>query len=348
MSRWAFAHAYWLPRTPRRWRTSTTERHPGVLERLDEPLAVEAVDADRRDPGHGAMLAEQVACALCEHSCVQWALAGYGRGSRRVKPVGTVQERGEPMSTADVAPSHALRVETHRGHTCRRRARRVRRADRAGDPGGAQRAVPAGPGDDRVPADLDLGRVPRPGDAVRALLRRARRPVRPQAAAADRRRPDRVGELVSVLTPGAGTATSSRVLVLWIGQALSGLGPPPCSRRARDDRRRHPHGARARPLDRDLRRRAVDRRLPLAAARRPDRAAALGLGSRPPTGAGRSSSCSACRGELPGLAAVRGELFGAGGSLAGLAGSVHDRDRPVRAAVRDHPGRRRPGGAARR
>ncbi len=33
-----------------------------------------------------------------------------------------------------------------------------------------------------------------------------------------------VGELVSVLTPGAGTATSSRVLVLWIGQALSGLG----------------------------------------------------------------------------------------------------------------------------
>ncbi len=33
-----------------------------------------------------------------------------------------------------------------------------------------------------------------------------------------------VGELVSVLTPGAGTSTGSRVLVLWIGQALSGVG----------------------------------------------------------------------------------------------------------------------------
>ena len=33
-----------------------------------------------------------------------------------------------------------------------------------------------------------------------------------------------IGEIVSVLTPGAGTATSGRVLVLWIGQALSGIG----------------------------------------------------------------------------------------------------------------------------
>jgi MFS family permease len=33
-----------------------------------------------------------------------------------------------------------------------------------------------------------------------------------------------VGELISVLTPGASTSTSSRVLVLWIGQALAGIG----------------------------------------------------------------------------------------------------------------------------
>lgn len=33
-----------------------------------------------------------------------------------------------------------------------------------------------------------------------------------------------VGELISVLTPGAGTSTSTRVLVLWIGQAMSGIG----------------------------------------------------------------------------------------------------------------------------
>jgi MFS family permease len=33
-----------------------------------------------------------------------------------------------------------------------------------------------------------------------------------------------IGEIVSVLTPGAGTSTGSRVLVLWIGQAISGIG----------------------------------------------------------------------------------------------------------------------------
>ena len=33
-----------------------------------------------------------------------------------------------------------------------------------------------------------------------------------------------VGELVSVLTPGAGVSTGSRVLVLWIGQILAGIG----------------------------------------------------------------------------------------------------------------------------
>ena len=33
-----------------------------------------------------------------------------------------------------------------------------------------------------------------------------------------------IGEAVSVLTPGAGTSTGSRVLVLWIGQAVSGVG----------------------------------------------------------------------------------------------------------------------------
>ncbi len=33
-----------------------------------------------------------------------------------------------------------------------------------------------------------------------------------------------VGEIISVLTPGAGTSTGSRVLVLWIGQAVSGVG----------------------------------------------------------------------------------------------------------------------------
>lgn len=33
-----------------------------------------------------------------------------------------------------------------------------------------------------------------------------------------------VGELVSVLTPGASSSTSTRVLVLWIGQALAGIG----------------------------------------------------------------------------------------------------------------------------
>jgi len=32
------------------------------------------------------------------------------------------------------------------------------------------------------------------------------------------------GELISVLTPGAGTSTDTRVLVLWIGQALAGIG----------------------------------------------------------------------------------------------------------------------------
>jgi MFS family permease len=32
------------------------------------------------------------------------------------------------------------------------------------------------------------------------------------------------GELVSVLTPGASTSTSTRVLVLWIGQAMAGVG----------------------------------------------------------------------------------------------------------------------------
>jgi hypothetical protein len=34
------------------------ERHARLVEGLDEPLAVEAVDTDRRDPGHRAMLAE--------------------------------------------------------------------------------------------------------------------------------------------------------------------------------------------------------------------------------------------------------------------------------------------------
>ena len=33
-----------------------------------------------------------------------------------------------------------------------------------------------------------------------------------------------VGQLIGILTPGAGTATSSRVAVLWVGQALSGIG----------------------------------------------------------------------------------------------------------------------------
>jgi MFS family permease len=33
-----------------------------------------------------------------------------------------------------------------------------------------------------------------------------------------------VGEVIGVLTPGAGAATSSRVLVLWIGQIVAGLG----------------------------------------------------------------------------------------------------------------------------
>ena len=33
-----------------------------------------------------------------------------------------------------------------------------------------------------------------------------------------------VGELVSVLTPGAGSSTDTRVIVLWIGQALAGVG----------------------------------------------------------------------------------------------------------------------------
>ncbi len=33
-----------------------------------------------------------------------------------------------------------------------------------------------------------------------------------------------LGELVSVLTPGASSSTDTRVLVLWIGQALSGIG----------------------------------------------------------------------------------------------------------------------------
>ena len=33
-----------------------------------------------------------------------------------------------------------------------------------------------------------------------------------------------VGELIGVLTPGAGTSTSSRVLVLWIGEAIAGIG----------------------------------------------------------------------------------------------------------------------------
>ena len=33
-----------------------------------------------------------------------------------------------------------------------------------------------------------------------------------------------VGEVISVLTPGAGTSTGSRVLVLWIGQAFAGIG----------------------------------------------------------------------------------------------------------------------------
>src|ERR1700729_1112095 len=31
-----------------------------------------------------------------------------------------------------------------------------------------------------------------------------------------------IGELVSVLTPGAGSSTDTRVAVLWIGQALAG------------------------------------------------------------------------------------------------------------------------------
>lgn len=33
-----------------------------------------------------------------------------------------------------------------------------------------------------------------------------------------------VGEIIAVLTPGAATATSTRVLVLWIGQIVAGLG----------------------------------------------------------------------------------------------------------------------------
>ena len=33
-----------------------------------------------------------------------------------------------------------------------------------------------------------------------------------------------IGELVSVLTPGAGTSTGTRVLALWCGQVVSGLG----------------------------------------------------------------------------------------------------------------------------
>src|ERR671939_637196 len=33
-----------------------------------------------------------------------------------------------------------------------------------------------------------------------------------------------LGELISILTPGAGAATETRVLVLWVGQALAGIG----------------------------------------------------------------------------------------------------------------------------
>ena len=37
-----------------------------------------------------------------------------------------------------------------------------------------------------------------------------------------------IGETVSVLTPGASSSTQTRALVLWIGQALSGVGPRHC------------------------------------------------------------------------------------------------------------------------
>jgi len=33
-----------------------------------------------------------------------------------------------------------------------------------------------------------------------------------------------VGELISVLTPGSGSSTDTRVVILWIGQAISGIG----------------------------------------------------------------------------------------------------------------------------
>jgi MFS family permease len=33
-----------------------------------------------------------------------------------------------------------------------------------------------------------------------------------------------LGELISILTPGAGTDTQTRVMVLWVGQALAGIG----------------------------------------------------------------------------------------------------------------------------
>jgi hypothetical protein len=41
------------------------ERHARLVQGLHELLSVEAIDADRRDPGHGAMLAdpEAVRCA---------------------------------------------------------------------------------------------------------------------------------------------------------------------------------------------------------------------------------------------------------------------------------------------
>jgi MFS family permease len=41
-----------------------------------------------------------------------------------------------------------------------------------------------------------------------------------------------VGEGVALLTPGLGTSTGTRVMVLWIGMAIAGAGRPRSCRRA--------------------------------------------------------------------------------------------------------------------
>ena len=254
---------------------------------------------------------------------------------------GGLRGRSQKHQNSDIRPISDV---CHAGrHADRRGARGLRRPDGAGYPGRAQRAFPAGPRHQFGPAHLDIRRVPGPGLRPGTDLRRARRPLRPQAAAGRRR-------------AHAGGRHGHRRVDPDGRQPAGGAVDWPGHLRARrgghlpdqpgHDRRGHLFRGGPGPLGVDLGGGPVGRQLPLTASRRSCRRIPLWL--RPagrlemglPGGAGPGPD------QRPGVGHRRAGLVVAGRPVAGLGRAGDDRGGAVCPALRLRPGAERAAGGA--